>query len=449
MGIFKAYDIRGIYPQEINEDIAYKIGFSFVSLFSPKKILVGRDMRESSPSLYKSLTKGITDAGCDIVYAGMVDTPMFYFCAREFEAAIMVTASHNPGKYNGFKMCGLDVRPITYDNGLNKIEEMVQKSNNKDNNFKDNNFTKKANKTGKIVEIDFMPKFVEFHLELAKKIKPLKIVVDAANGMGGITFSKVFEKLNCDFTCLYQNPDGNFPNHEANPMKEENLKAIKKEVIAKKADLGIALDGDADRCMFIDEKGDTIGADLITTLIAKKLIEDNPKSIILYDLRSSRIVQEIVEKEGGIANMCRVGHSYIKEQMRKEDAIFAGELSAHLYFKENHFAESPLMATFAILELMSETNKKLSELVNPLRKYFHSGEINFEVKDKNEKMQELERLFYEGKISHLDGIRIDFEDWWFNVRASNTEPVLRLNLEATTKEKMEQMKDKLSKIITN
>ena len=447
MGIFKAYDIRGIYPEEINEAAIYKIGKVFSEIFNAKNILVGRDMRTSSNSLVKALINGLTDSGAVVTNAGLVDTPMFYFCAKDYEAGLMVTASHNPKQYNGLKIVGKGLKPISYEGGLNIIEEKIGKLEiNEEECLK--NAAKQTSKD--VVVKDFMPKFIAFNLGFSDGIKKMKIVIDAANGMGGLTFPAVFKKIkNLDFECMYENPDGNFPNHEANPLKEENLKDLKKEVVNKKADIGIAPDGDADRVIFIDETGRSVGADLAAALIAQNILEEHPGSTILYDLRSSNIVKEIVESKGGKALMCRVGHSYIKGQMRKDNAIFAGEVSGHLYFRENTYAESSIIASLAIMKLMSKTGKKLSELIAPLRKYYQSGEINFQVKDKDAKMEELEKIFYDGKTSHLDGIRIDFDDFWFNARASNTEPVLRLNLEAKTEAKMLDMKNRISKIITN
>jgi len=294
-----------------------------------------------------------------------------------------------------------------------------------------------------------MDAFIEFNLKYAKGLKRLKVVADTANGMGGLTFPAVFSRINCDFQCLYPELDGNFPNHEANPLIPQNLKDLRDEVIIKKADLGVAPDGDADRCMFLDEKGNTVPGDLITALIAQRLIKDNPKSAVLYDLRASRVVKEVIEAEGGRAIMSRVGHSYIKERMRKENAIFAGEVSAHFYYRENSYCESSIMSTLIIMKMMSESGKKLSELVAPLRKYHKTDEINFKVKDKEAKMKELEKIFYDGNVSRLDGIKIEYGDWWFNVRPSNTEPLLRLNLEADTKDLMLKMQNRISKIIQN
>ena len=438
MGIFKAYDIRGIYPDEINEDLAYRIGRAFIVLTKAKTTLVGRDMRQSSPSLCESLIKGMNEQGANVVFAGMVDTPMFYFCAKDYDASLMVTASHNPGKYNGFKGCLKNVMPLTYDTGFREIERLVM-----ENKFRP------AKKIGKMSEKNFMDDFLKFSLKFAKGIKRMKVVIDAANGMGGLTFPLVFKHLDVDFECMFQEPDGRFPNHEADPLKPENMKFLQREVVKKKADIGIAPDGDADRCMFTDEKGRTIPGDIATALIAPRFLQDNPGSTILYDLRASRIVKEVVEAAGGKAIMCRVGHSFIKQAMRKENAIFAGEVSAHFYYRDNSYAESSIISSFILMRMISESGKKLSELVAPLLKYHKTEEINFNVKDKDVKMLELEKIFYDGKIIKLDGLRVDYDDWWFNVRGSNTEPLLRLNLEANTKEMMLKMKDKVSKIIQN
>ncbi|MFH2028207.1 MAG: phosphomannomutase/phosphoglucomutase [Nanoarchaeota archaeon] len=441
MSIFKAYDVRGIYPTELNEQLAYKIGRAFVTFLKVDKVAVSMDMRESSRSLKEQLIKGITDQGADVIEVeGLCSTPRNYFACwfLKAPASIMVTASHNPGKYNGFKFTREKAIPISGATGIKDIERLAIK--NKFNN---------PEKKGTITKINITKDYKKHLLSLidVSKIKPLKIVIDAGNGMGGNDIDLILDSLPIKVTKMYFEPDGSFPNHEANPLKEENLEDLKKKVKKEKADFGIALDGDADRVFFIDENAETIPSDFITSLIAEEILKDNPGEKILYDLRSSWIVKEMIEKYGGRSNMCRVGHAFIKEQLRKEDAIFAGELSGHYYFRDNFNTDSGIIAALKVIELISIKNKKLSDLIRPLKKYYASGEINFEVEDKDKKMKELEHLYKEGKISHLDGIRIDFDDWWFNVRASNTEPLLRLNLEAKTDGLMNQKKKEIEKII--
>ena len=436
-GIFKAYDIRGIYPSQLDEETAYKIGRAFVKFLKVDEILVGRDGRLSSPKIFEKLAEGITDQGANVIDIGLCSTPMFYSEAAKTKAGIMVTASHNPKEYNGFKFTSENAVPISYDTGINEIERLVN-LNNFDN----------PEQEGEIIQKDIMEDFIKHNLKFVKTDKKFKIVVDAGNGMGAHTFPKIFEKLPFEFIPLYMDMDFNFPNHEANPLKYETLEALQKKVIEEKADLGIALDGDSDRCIAVDEKGNIVECDLMTALIGKELLKSNKDAKILYDLRSSKIVPEVIEKAGGHAIMCRVGHAYIKAQMRDEDAIFAGELSGHFYYKDSFFTESSFITTALLLDLIAEEKKPLSELVKPLRKYFASGEINSEVSEKDEKLKELEEKFKDAnKVLHLDGLSIYYDNFWFNVRASNTEPLLRLNLEADTKELMEEKRDMLLELI--
>ncbi|MBW2999543.1 phosphomannomutase/phosphoglucomutase, partial [Candidatus Woesearchaeota archaeon] len=414
MTIFKAYDIRGIYPSELNEETAYKIGRAFVTFMKCKEVVVGRDIRLSSDSLFEALTKGINDQGANVIDVGLTSTPMFYFAAHNAKAAIMVTASHNPKEYNGFKLCRENSIPIGGDTGIKDIQKLVEK-----------NVFEEAEEKGTITKKDVMEDFVNHNLKFAKGIKKLKIVADFANAMGALTFPKVFEKIDCEFIYLYDELDGTFPNHPADPLKPENVRELQKKVVEEKADLGIAPDGDADRCILIDEKGNYISGDLITALIAKELLKENPNQKILYDLRSSWAVKEEIEAAGGTPIMCRVGHAFIKKQMREEDALFAGELSGHFYYKDSFFTESSIISSLLIMRMISEENKPLSELVAPLKRYHKSEEISFEVEDKIAKIKELEEYFKDAKqISHLDGIKMEYDDWWFNVRPSNTEPLL-------------------------
>jgi phosphomannomutase len=435
--IFKAYDVRGIYPTDLNEEIAYKIGRAFVTFLKIKEVVVGRDGRLSSPQLFEALVKGITDQGANVIDIGLCSTPMFYFGASNSEASIMVTASHNPKEYNGFKFCRENVIPISGDTGIQDIKGLVEK-----NEFEE------AEK-GTITKKEIMEDYIKHNISFVKTDKPFKIIVDAGNGMGSYTFPKIFEKLHFKFIPLYCEMDFNFPNHEPNPLKYETLRDIQKKVVEEKADLGIALDGDGDRCIAVDEKGNIVHCDLMTALIGKSLLKEKPGSRILYDLRSSKTVKEIIEENKGQATMCRVGHSFIKKQMRDENALFAGELSGHFYYKDSFFTESSFITTAILLNLLDQENKPLSELVEPLKKYFQSGEINSDVDDKEAKMKKLEEHYKDAdKILHLDGVSVYYKDWWFNIRPSNTEPLLRLNLEADTKELMEQKRDEVLKLMS-
>ncbi len=434
--IFKAYDVRGIYPSELNEEIAYKIGRAFVTFLKTKEVVVGRDGRLSSPKLFEALAKGINDQGANVINIGLASTPMLYFGAAKSKASIMVTASHNPKEYNGFKFCRENVIPISGDTGIQDIKQLVEK-----NEFEE------AEK-GTITKKDIMQDYIKHNLKFVKTDKPFKIVVDSGNGMGSFTFPKIFKKLPFTFIPLYCEMDFNFPNHEPNPLKYETLKDLQKKVVEEKADLGIALDGDGDRCGVIDEKGNIITADLITALVGKEMLKIHPGSTIMYNLICSKVVPEVIEAEGGKPSICRVGHSFIKKQMRDEDAVFTGELSGHFYYKDNFFTESSFITTAKLLNLMAHENKPLSELVEPLKKYFKTEEINSDVADQEAKMKELEEHYKDAdKILHLDGVSVYYKDWWFNIRPSHTEPLLRLNLEANTKKLMEQKRDEVLKII--
>ena len=436
MSIFKAYDIRGIYGKELNEELAYKIGQAAAQLFN-SDILVGYDMRLSSPSLVESMEKGIVDAGFNVVNIGLCSTPMFYFAVAFYKqkGGIMVTASHNPKEYNGFKFCKEDAFPVSYESGINEIERLV----------KENNFELSYEK-GQISKKDIFEDYKKHVTGFSGKAGRLKVVIDAANGMGGLVAPKILKSIGVEVVELYTELDGTFPNHEANPLKEETTKELQELVVKEKADLGIAFDGDADRVGFIDENGNRIGFDIVTALLGEHFLTKKGEKV-LYDLRSSNVVNEHINSLGGEAVMSRVGHSYIKQIMRGQDIIFGGELSGHYYFKANYFADSGLIAAIVLISLMVEKNKKLSELVEPLNKYFQSGEINSTVEDIEKKLKEIEDDYSDGRILHLDGLSVYYHNWWFNIRPSNTEPLLRLNLEAHTKEKMEEKRDELLKKI--
>ncbi|HHX58919.1 MAG TPA: phosphomannomutase/phosphoglucomutase [Candidatus Moranbacteria bacterium] len=440
-GIFKAYDIRALVGKEINGEVAYKIGRALVSHTGAKKIAVGYDMRPSSLEIEKGLIDGITDQGADVIRVGMIGTPMIYYASWNLpvDAAVIVTASHNPAEWNGMKFCYKDAVPIGEGSGMEEIRDLAIQSQFSDPEQK-----------GKVEEnIELKEKYFNYITSFFKKgLSRKKVVIDFANGMG-ILEKPIFERISEDVTAEYMHDelDGNFPNHEANPLKTETLADLQKAVVEKGADLGIAYDGDADRVGFVDEKGQIVPMDFPIALLGKEILKKQPGALTLIDLRSSNAIGEALEKAGGRVGRCRVGHSLIKKQMREEGATFAGELSGHYFFEENSKAEMTTLAIMMILNLMNETGRKMSELADELRVYFQSGEINSVVEDKNVVMGELKRVYAEGELSELDGIRIDFADWWFNVRPSNTEPVLRLNLEAKTKEMMEQKRDEVLAII--
>ena len=441
MSIFKAYDIRGIYGKELTEQTAYKLGRAFVSFLKCKSVAVGRDMRESSPIIETELIRGLTDQGADVTKIGMATTPMLYFAVGKFgyDAGINVTASHNPGQYNGFKLTKANAVPMSGETGIYDIRNLVEKGE----------FENPAEK-GKIEErSDVLEAYVSNATRFVDvtKLKSYKIVVDTGNGMAGIVIPELKKKLPCELVNLFPELDGNFPNHEANPLKTETLNFLRDEVKRQNADIGVAFDGDSDRIGFVDEKGNVVPADLFIALIAKELLLQKPNSKILHDLRSSKAVPEAIKDAGGLPIETRVGHSYIKEHMRKEKAIFAGELSAHYYLQDNYYIESPYIVMLLLLKLMTKTGKKASELIKPLAKYHSSGEINFEVNDKKSAMNEVRAAFRPDKVYELDGLSIECENWRLNLRPSNTEPLLRLNLEADTEEKLEEVKKKVIEIL--
>jgi phosphomannomutase len=440
--IFRAYDIRGIYPSTINEEVAYLIGRAFVKFLQKTRlnIVVGRDGRLSSPSLFKALTKGIIDQGGNVIDIGLVITPMLYFSVAhfKFDGGISITASHNPPQYNGFKFVREKAIPISGKSGIEEIKKLVLKDK----------FESK--RKGKIIKKEVLNDYLRFNLKDfdLRKIKPFKIVIDTANAVPGIVVPEFFKKTNCKIYHLFPKLDGSFPNHLPNPHEEKNLKSLKREVLMKKANLGIAFDGDGDRVIFVDEKGKMIPGDLITALLAELILKENPNEKVLCDVRSSNIVRDVIKEMGGIPVIGRIGHSFIKERMRRENIIFQGELNGHYYLRTHYFCEAPFFVIFKILGEMSKQGKKISELVQPFKRYFHSGEINFEVKNKKKVLKALENKFKkDGKVLKIDGIRIDFPDWWFNARPSHTEPVLRLVIEAKTKELMQKKKKELSSLI--
>ncbi len=434
-GIFKAYDIRGIFPTDINEEMGEKIGRAFVEFVGAKKVVIGRDMRPHSQDMFDGLSKGITAAGADVIDLGLCSTPMSYFGNGYLNAdsSIIITASHNPGEWNGMKLCKAGAVPISGATGILDIEKLVN-----ENNFKD------AEVAGTISTADINKAYGEFLEGFIKFKKKPKIVVDYANAMGSYEIAEIEKYF--DIIPLYKELDGTFPNHEANPLETETLDAIIAKVKETGAEFGAAFDGDADRCGFIDNEGEIIPMDLFTALIAQDVLSDGPATI-LYDLRSSWAVKECIEENGGTAIMSRVGHAFIKAQMREHNAVFAGELSGHYYFKENNVAESQGLALIKLANLAEKTGKTVADLVRPLRKYFASGEINSKVADVAPIMEAVKAKYSDGKSFELDGFSVEFEDWWFNIRCSNTEPVLRLNLEGTSKELMEEKRDELLAII--
>jgi phosphomannomutase len=432
-GIFKAYDIRGIYGKELDEATAEKIGRAFVTFLGAKKVVIGRDMRPHSVPLFKALAKGITEQGCDVIDIGLCSTPMSYHANGKLDAdgSIMITASHNTAEWNGFKLCRKQAVPISGATGIADVEAMVAA----------NDFPKSAQK-GSISSYDIAPEYAQFLRSHAKMGKKLKIVVDYANAMGSYESAGVEDLF--EIIPLYKELDGTFPNHEANPLHTATLDALRKKVVETGAAFGAGFDGDADRCGFVDDKGEIIPMDLFTALIAQDILSEGRGTLtILYDLRSSWSVKECIQANGGRAVMSRVGHAFIKAQMRELGAVFAGELSGHYYFQENFVAESQGLALVKLANLVCKKGVPLSKLVEPLKKYHASGEINSKVADVPSVLAKIKDRYSDGHMFELDGISVEYSDWWFNVRASNTEPLLRLIVEAKEKATMEEKRDAL------
>jgi phosphomannomutase len=443
--IFKAYDVRGLYPSEINEDAARLIGRGFVAYLGARRIAVSRDMRLSSPSVAAAFIDGATHQGADVVDYGMMGTDMLYFAvARDgHDGGVQITASHNPKEYNGIKMVRKEAFPLSGDAGIGDIRDMISAGD----------IPAPVGRRGTVSTANVVDDYVKKVLSFidVSKIKPFNVVLDAGNGIAGMVAPLLFAHLPCKTTRLCFEVDGTFPNHEANPLIEENRRDIVERVIKDKADIGIAWDGDADRCFFIDGSGEFIAGDFITALLAESFLLKHPSAKIVYDVRASYAVKDTAAKYGGTALMNRVGHAFFKQRMREEGALFGGEVTGHYYFRDYYFADNGFIPALLILELMSIKGQTLRELLAPLRqKYFISGEINTKLKDMSlipAKLDLLSSKYTDGKVYTLDGVSAEYADWHFNVRASNTEPMLRLNLEATTQDLMEKKRDEVLALI--
>ena len=442
MSIFKAYDIRGIYGTELTEDVFYKIARAYARfLGAPGKIAVARDCRKSSDSLFEAFAKGLNDLGVDVIDVGLASTPMSYYAngTLEPDGSVMITASHNTKEWNGCKLCRAGAVPISGATGIKDIERMVMSGD----------LGEDAAVRGRVERVDVSAAYADHVRSFERMARPLRIACDFANGMG-IAESAALKGTKLAYDGLFGEYDGDFPNHDANPLHVETLRDIQELIKANpgKYAFGAAFDGDADRVGFVDEKGDVIPMDFTTALIAQNMIEANPGAVCFYDLRSTRMCEETILAAGGKPMMSRVGHSFIKAQMRENDAVFAGELSGHYYFKANFTAESSSMAVFALANIVSKSDKPLSELIAPLRKYARSGEINSKVADASAVLERIKARF--PGYFELDGVSVDLwekEGWWFNVRMSNTEPLVRLNLEAKTHEQMEERRDAMLALI--
>jgi len=436
-GIFKAYDIRGIYGETLTDELATRIGRAFVDFLGCRKVVIGRDMRAHSPAMFAALARGVTQQGADVIDVGICSTPMCYYANGSLgaDASIMITASHNPGEWNGMKMCREGAIPISGPTGIEAIEKIVT----------DDALQPMAARAGLVTRHDIAPAYVAHIRGFADLERPLRIAVDYANAMGIVeaqALAGLFETR-----ALFDTLDGNFPNHEANPLDHETLEPLQHLIRTEGPfDFGIAFDGDADRVGFVDERGDIVPMDLITALIAQTLLKAQ-KGAIFYDLRSSKAVAEAIVESGGRPLMSRVGHAFIKRQMRDADALFAGELSGHYYFRENYFTESSALAVIYVANLVSAARLPLSGLIAPLRRYAPSGEINSRVDDVAAVLARLRQAHADARFTELDGLTVEYPDWWFNVRASNTEPLVRLNLEAANAAEMARHRDAVLALI--
>ncbi|MBN1217438.1 MAG: phosphomannomutase/phosphoglucomutase [Anaerolineae bacterium] len=444
--IFRAYDIRGIYPDELNEGVGYAVGRAFVTFLKRDQevgpVIVGRDMRLSGPQMFDAVTCGLMDQGADVINVGMVSTDQYYYaCATLGHAGIMVTASHNPAQYNGFKMVKKMPQLLSGDEGIKDLYNII----------KDDAYASPTRK-GTMSEMDLSEDFVKMVLGLIDGVAlaPLKVIADTGNGMVGPILSRIYERLpSINLTGMYLDPDGSLPNHGLDPLQPENRAELEQRVGAENADIGFAFDGDGDRFFTIDDRGCFVSGDFMTALMGLYYLEKYPGANILYDVRASWAVPDLIKAAGGTPLMERVGHAFIKARMARENAVFAGEVTGHYYFKDFFFADSGIVPSLVILEILSKKKAKLSELLKPLEeKYFISGEINTRISgDPKAKMQELADTFSDGKIEWFDGISVTYGNWHFNVRPSNTEPLLRLNLEAMSKPLMEEKRDQVLAII--
>ncbi|MEJ5266615.1 MAG: phosphomannomutase/phosphoglucomutase [Bacteroidales bacterium] len=443
MKAFKAYDIRGIYNKDFNKNDVYKIGFFLPQILNAKKILVGNDVRVSSPEIKEALLKGINDAGCDVYYTGLSTTPMIYWGTAkfDFDASVMITASHNPAEYNGLKVSGKDAKPIGYDNGLNQVEKLVESQEIKSKDIR-----------GKIIDFDIREDYINFLKNYVPDINKLNISIDCSNGMAGLFIRKLLGKTPKYF---YEELDGTFPNHEANPLVSENIRDLQKHVIENKSDIGIIFDGDADRVMFVDEKAEFISPDLMIAVLAHYFLEEKGlKGKVIQDIRTSKAVGEYIEQFGSSMEMWRVGRAFAATKLKEIDGIYGGELAGHYYFRDFYYSDSGILACLLILNVVAKFHSrgiKVSELINRIKKYQNSGEINFKIDDKQIAMDAVINYFKSIEeptaFYDFDGYRIEYKDWWLNIRPSNTEPYLRFLAEATSKELLDEIVKKSIEII--
>jgi phosphomannomutase len=423
--IFKAYDVRGVYPDELDEDAAYRIGRAFATWSAAPSIVLAKDCRPSSPALAGAFTQGVTDAGADVVDLGLATTDMIYFASGRLGIpGAMFTASHNPPRYNGVKLCLAGASPVGEDSGLTEVRRLAESVGR----------GPAAPGRGSVRTLDMLDQYVQHLLSFGdvERLAPLTVAADAANGMAGLVVPRLFERLPCKLVPLFMELDGTFPNHPADPIQPENQADVKRTVIEHGADLGLAFDGDADRVFLIDERAEGVSGSLVTALVAQAMLARYPGATILYNLICSWAVPEVIREHGGTPVRTRVGHSFIKRIMADTGAVFGGEHSGHYYYRDHYNADSGLVTTMIVMDQMSKSGLPLSELLAPLRRYASSGEINLEVRDKADAIERVASVFADGRQDRLDGLTVEYDYWWFNVRASNTEPLLRVNVEART-----------------
>jgi len=443
-GIFKAYDVRAVYPTQINGEVARRIGRAFIDYLggAPKRIAVGRDVRLSSPEIAGSFIEGARSEGAEITDIGVVGTDMMYFhvASQDLDGGAIITASHNPKEYNGIKMVRRGALALSGDAGIKEIKEAIMAGR----------FADKGTREGKVVSRTISDEYADHCLKFIDigKVPRIKAVLDTGNGMGAIGATALFKRLPLELVKMYFDLDGTFPNHPPDPLEEANRREIMERVAAEKAQIGMAWDGDADRCFFVDDTGEFVPGDFVTALLGESFVRKFPGSKIVYDVRASRAVRDRVEAAGGTPLMNRVGHAFIKKRMRDEDAVFGGEVSGHFYFRDNWYADNGMIPALLVLELLGREGRKLSELLAPLRsRYFITGEINSKVADVAGALRRIEERYGDGEITKMDGVSVDYPDWHFNVRPSNTEPLLRLNLEAYSQADMTRRRDEVLALI--
>jgi phosphomannomutase len=437
--IFKAYDVRGVYPEELNEDIARRIGSAFAEFTGSKSVVLGRDCRVSSPSLSAAFAEGVNERGVDVVGIGLATTDMLYFASgRLDQPGAMFTASHNPPRYNGIKLCKTGAAPVGANSGLEEVRDLAAQEP-----------SGTAPSRGKVTTLDLVEEYIDHVLSFVDvdRIAPITVVADAANGMAGLVLERIFDRLPAKLVGLYLDLDGTFPNHPADPIQPENLEDLRRAVLEHSADIGLAFDGDADRVFLVDEKAQGVSGSLVTALVAEAMLEREPGAKIVHNLICSWVVPEVVREHGGEPIRTRVGHSFIKKVMAETGAIFGGEHSGHYYFRDHFRADSGLIAALFVLQRLSEVGVPLSELLARYRRYEASGEINTEVADQAALMERVSEAFADGRQDRLDGLTVQYKDWWFNVRPSNTEPLLRLNVEARSKDLLEEQTNRVLSVI--